>query len=375
MSAADATRVLESLLAAQARGGASVMVVVASVRGSTPRGAGARMLVTRRVADGAFDVTGTIGGGHLEHQAIGVAQDMLAAGAGRDTRRFALGASLGQCCGGAVELLFEPVAPDAAWPRAAHAALARGAPCVLAYGARGGMLVVTEDGCDGALEPPAVHARALEAARALLAAPTSGGGRDGADAGARFIAIPTAGRDDAGTAERVFVDPLRPGDFHVVLFGAGHVGRALVPVLAPIVTTLRWVDTRATEFPEAVPINVERIVTDAPDEVVDAARAGTWFVVMTHSHPIDEALTERILRRADFAWCGLIGSATKRRRFEQRLRARGIDPALLARLTCPIGIAGIRGKAPAVVALATAAQIVQAYEARIAAHDAATRTA
>jgi xanthine dehydrogenase accessory factor len=96
--------------------------------------------------------------------------------------------------------------------------------------------------------------------------------------------------------------------------------------------------------------------TDDPESLIDAAAADTCFLVMTHSHALDQALAERILRRGDFRYFGLIGSATKRRSFEQRLQQRGIAAALLQRMTCPIGVRGIEHKEPAAIAIAVAAE-------------------
>jgi xanthine dehydrogenase accessory factor len=106
------------------------------------------------------------------------------------------------------------------------------------------------------------------------------------------------------------------------------------------------------------------VTTHAPEAEVAAAPAGAYFLAMTHSHPQDEALAERILARGDFAYFGLIGSASKRRQFERRLEARGISRPRRAAMTCPIGIAGIAGKEPAVIAIAVAAELLQVRSAK-----------
>jgi xanthine dehydrogenase accessory factor len=98
---------------------------------------------------------------------------------------------------------------------------------------------------------------------------------------------------------------------------------------------------------------------------VDAAPANAYFLVMTHNHTVDQELAERILRRADYAYFGMIGSKTKRKQFEHRLAARGIDPAQIARMTCPIGVEGIIGKAPESIAIAVAAQLLRVVEQRL----------
>ncbi|NYT84550.1 xanthine dehydrogenase accessory protein XdhC [Pollutimonas harenae] len=159
----------------------------------------------------------------------------------------------------------------------------------------------------------------------------------------------------------------QPPDQHLVLFGAGHVGRALVPILGSLPCTVLWVDERDAQFPEAWPANVSIEVTDTPEAVVDQAPPGSYFLVVTHCHALDLRLCRQILKRDDFAYFGLIGSQTKRHKFERRLRERGVPDARLARMICPIGVPGIRGKAPEIIAVAVAAQLLQAREQYLAA--------
>ncbi len=149
----------------------------------------------------------------------------------------------------------------------------------------------------------------------------------------------------------------------VVLYGAGHVGKAVANLLVTLPCRLSWLDPRSGIFPDPLPGDVDARLLRTPGTTVGALPAGTFHLVMTHSHALDLAIVEAVLRRGDFAWLGLIGSATKRARFEHRLRAAGIGADLLARLVCPIGISGITGKEPAVIAVATAAQLLRAFEA------------
>ena len=150
---------------------------------------------------------------------------------------------------------------------------------------------------------------------------------------------------------------------HVVVFGAGHVGRALVQALSPLDCRITWVDQRDDEFPAVRPAQVQVEATDVPESVVAEAPPGATYLVLTHSHALDLSLTEAILRRGDAAWVGLIGSLTKRRQFEHRLRERGIAPERLAALVCPIGLPAIRSKAPAAIAASVTAQLLMAWEA------------
>ena len=169
----------------------------------------------------------------------------------------------------------------------------------------------------------------------------------------------------ADAIERWFADSIAAPDFPIVLFGAGHVGRAVAIVLGQVPCCVTWIDSRDDAFPIPAPgsvaSNIETIVTDAPEVEVDAAPSGTTFLVMTHAHALDETLTERILQRNDFAYFGLIGSMSKRKQFERRLTMRGMDPARFERLTCPIGVDGIEGKEPGVIAVAVAAEVLREH--------------
>jgi xanthine dehydrogenase accessory protein XdhC len=149
----------------------------------------------------------------------------------------------------------------------------------------------------------------------------------------------------------------------VLLFGAGHVGRAVANALAPLPMRLRWIDGRAHEFPDPPPGGAEIVVSQSPLDRVGAAPAGCLYLVMTHSHGLDYDICEAVLRRGDFAWLGLIGSMTKRARFEKRFLARGGSPAVLERLACPIGIGGVRDKRPAVIAAMVVAEMLIAASA------------
>ena len=149
--------------------------------------------------------------------------------------------------------------------------------------------------------------------------------------------------------------------FFLQLHGAGHVGRAIVRLLADIDCRVQWIDEREEEFPRltgAEPPHIERVCVDTPEAEVALAPPRAFFLVMTHRHDLDERITEAVLRRGDFGYCGLIGSGTKRARFLHRFEARGLSGAVLARMTCPIGLPGIAGKEPAVLAVAVVAQLL-----------------
>ena len=159
--------------------------------------------------------------------------------------------------------------------------------------------------------------------------------------------------------------PDEPALFDLQLYGAGHVGRAIVRLLATLPCRVVWIDERADEFPpepatgEAAAGQIERRCVEPVAQEVHSAPAGAFYLVLTHRHDLDLAISTAILQRADFGHLGLIGSATKRARFLHRFAQRGIAPELLARLTCPIGVPGIVGKQPEVIALAVVAQLLQ----------------
>jgi len=145
----------------------------------------------------------------------------------------------------------------------------------------------------------------------------------------------------------------------VWLFGAGHVGQALVRVCADLPLRLTWIDSRAESFPAEPPVAVSILRTLSPVQSVATAPAGVSFLVLTHSHDLDYALCRTILERDNFAWLGLIGSKSKAARFRSRLARDGLGRGSIARLVCPIGIGGIRSKWPAAIAVGVAAQLLR----------------
>jgi xanthine dehydrogenase accessory factor len=316
----------------------AVLATVAAVEGSVPREPGAKMLVT------AQQQWGTVGGGHLELRAVAIAREMLASGERRRLERFPLGPSLGQCCGGVVQLVFELADP------AYFAALAAvaGKPEQDCW-----RLVALDGAPDLALFDAAGRRLAGEGAVPPFADFRSG----------RGISAATYIMREPGS-RRWLVDLVEAPRAHLMLFGAGHVGAAIVRALADLPCRVTWVDEREDLFPPDVPDNVGIEATDTPEALAEQAAPGTSFLVMTHSHALDQRLAETILKRPgyDQDWFGLIGSNTKRKQFEHRLRERGVDAARLDAMVCPVGVAGIEGKAPAVIAVAVAAQLLMVWE-------------
>jgi xanthine dehydrogenase accessory factor len=317
-----------------AAGERAVMVTVAGIRGSAPREIGAKMIVT------ATETVGTIGGGQLEYQSTRIAVEMLDATV-TTLRSFPLGSSMGQCCGGVVEILFEPLAdglPD--WLRDLRALHGQREPAVIATRisrSKPVKMIVTADQVFGGGE---VDAALLAKSRRILAGEL------------------TITRDTQELYEPVVVP-----DLNIAVFGAGHVGTAVVDALASLDCNIRWIDSRRRIFRQ-VPSNVRSI--EAPDPALEVAAmpVNSFYLVMTHSHAMDFDICDRILRRSDARYCGLIGSVSKRRRFEKRYRQQGMTDTVIEQLICPIGVNGISGKKPAEIAVAVAAEILKLREAK-----------
>jgi xanthine dehydrogenase accessory factor len=339
----------------RARGEAFVLVTVAAVRGSTPREPGARMIVTRE------ETLGTIGGGELEYRCARMAWERLGTDSPQprfELRRFPLGSSFGQCCGGIVDIHFETVAADEAdWLEQLAGGTANRAENDRS-GAGTAVLVTPVDGdADGLVR---VHAAGNPGHPGHT-------GATGADDDFR-PAIEALLADDAGAAvctlggRDYLLTAVREPDFRIAVFGAGHVGSALVHVLAPLPCRVDWIDSRPLLAGESLPHNVHAVVTADPPAAAAGLPDGTFCLVMTHSHPLDLDICARLLPRDDIPFCGLIGSRSKKRRFEKRLRALGLAPEEIGRMVCPIGIEGIGGKRPAEIAVAVAAQLLRERE-------------
>ena len=247
------------------------LVTLVAVKGSTPREAGAAMLVS---ANRVFE---TIGGGRFEWDAIAAARDLLAAGETRRQYAVPLGPSIGQCCGGHATVRIE---------RADARILAR-----------------LRD----------------EEAAAVAARPA------------------------------------------VLIFGAGHVGRALAKALAPLPFRVRLIDGRAEEFAGFDAEGVACVVAGRATPEVDAAPTGAAYFVMTHSHSLDALIASAVLERGDFRYLGIIGSRSKKTRFLNAFREQGFAARDIARITCPIGGATVRDKRPAVIAALAAAELLTVF--------------
>ena len=250
---------LQAQLRCEEQGQAYVLISVCEVQGSSPRNVGAKILVTQ---EAQFD---TIGGGHLEHKAVKYARQLLHDKPGQQTtewQNYALGASLGQCCGGQVALLYEQVAA---------------------------------------------------------------------------------------------------ANMPLVVFGAGHVGRALVPVLAQLPVAITWVDSRYDMLPKQVPAGVKCVHEEHPLDAIADCLPASCYLIMTHHHGLDLQLAEAALKRGDGRYVGVIGSRTKAARFRHQLLNKGLAASMQA-FDCPMGEVGIKGKLPMEVAISVAAKVMKLYQ-------------
>jgi len=312
--------------------GGAVRVTIIRADGSAPRGVGSAMTVGRAV------FTGTIGGGALELTALLAARDLLDGYVAvtepqwrREVRDFPLGPALGQCCGGFVQLLFEPVG----------LAELRDVP-----------VASSED---------ALLVRPIKPGQPWRFATHRKDDREAWPLGVRGYVREclsgTRGRD-AALISGWFIEPVSVSAQPLFLYGAGHVGRAVIKAFVDLPFEIYWVDTDAERYPSGLPVNVRKLVATDPADAARHAPPGAWHVIMTYSHAIDFDVCRAVMEHGVFGYIGVIASRTKRVRFVKRLREVGIPEPSIAQLQAPIGLAGLDGKEPPVIAVSLAADFL-----------------
>ena len=150
----------------------------------------------------------------------------------------------------------------------------------------------------------------------------------------------------------------------IIVFGAGHVAQALIPMLSELPCQITWVDSRENQFPENLNryTNLDYLISEQPAEEVAMMPDNSYYIVMTHNHQMDFDICQAILKRADFNYLGLIASETKWRRFQQRFTHRDIEQSQVDRMNCPIGLADVKGKRPMEVAISVAGEVIRRYQ-------------
>lgn len=283
-----------------------VRVVIAAHAGSAPRETGAAMLVWQG------GQSGTIGGGTLEFEAATRARDLLGSDNAKQVLKFPLGPALGQCCGGAVTLILEKYDEKT-------------------------LPALMDD----------FHTRPITAATAHRPLSVTRAIKNMRNKNEPFTAVYV----DGWLIETLGQDP-QP----LWLYGAGHVGREIVAVLAGLPYDITWIDTGLARFPDNIPANATPLVAQNPGDVVRHAPANAHHLVLTYSHAFDLDICHKVLSR-DFAALGVIGSATKRKRFQSRLAALGHTQTQISRMICPIGQRNL-GKTPRAIAIGVAADMI-----------------
>ncbi|MDE2911424.1 MAG: xanthine dehydrogenase accessory protein XdhC [Paracoccaceae bacterium] len=317
---------LHALSEAIDRHGRIARAVIVDHRGSTPRETGTSMLVWPN------GQSGTIGGGALEFAVADDARRLLDGSGNRRLLRIPLGPGIGQCCGGSLSVAIEVFDGDCL--PALEGSDSNDGPGVPVFARE---FDQGDGGCGSAGSGSAAPRRVRRRIRDI---------RSGA-------APPRLAWVDGW-----LVEPLTRPEREIWIYGAGHVGRALVATLSDLPFALTWVDINRERFPADIDASVRVLVTCGETAShVDRAPDRADHLVLTHSHALDLDICDKILRRP-FRSLGLIGSRTKRRRFAGRLRVLGHDDDTIARLTCPIGIPEL-GKHPRNIAIGVAVTLLK----------------
>lgn len=295
-----------------------VLVTVAKVQGSSPRETGAKMLVNKH------KTLGTIGGGNLEFFAIQQAKEILNCSEDNSMteHKTPLIPQYDQCCGGLVQLIFEKVNPKTShWLHELHNLVSKNQQAWL----------ITN-----------IKEKQRFIQTSLETEPTN-----------------SPQNTPWLTKQSILIEPVHNTALPIIIFGTGHVGKALINQLQHLNVHITAVDSRAEQLPKTSGNNIMSIHTENWQNIVTKAPNNAYFLVLTHSHKLDYQITEEILQKEHFDYCGLIGSKTKKIRFERQLLSTGISQLQLNKMTCPIGLPSIQGKTPEIIAASVVAQILE----------------
>lgn len=311
---------LRELLDRLRLGAACVRVLVAKTTGSAPCTAGQCLLVSPQ------GVWGTIGGGRLEYLAIARARGLLEEAIWQPcVRQILLGKGIQQCCGGQVTLWWEPYAPSDAPQIAEYLHLLQQQGCIILESST---LPMQKRSIRNPLPPFAPKAPRLET---------------------------------DGEALRL-VEVLFPETESLWLFGAGHVGQAIVNTLADLPFQIFWVDNRPEYLAGKASTQVVPQISEQPADRVHEATPGSWFLVMTQDHALDFSIVRAVLQRADARYLGLIGSRPKAKHFRHQLSRHGFSAEQIDTLICPIGLPDLHSKHPKAIAISTVAEILRRWQ-------------
>lgn len=286
------------------------LISVIETSGSTPREVGARIIVNQK---GAFH--GTIGGGNMENTSLQNARKMLQTGLeALSIKKYLLGPELGQCCGGAVKVMSEVFLPERIGEVKALARAEADSPII----------------STGTIGDTHVTRSIIEGTEQTL----------GIDSEGQLI-------ENFGIKNQA-----------VYVFGAGHVGRALMLTLAPLPLDVTWIDSRSDEFPKVMPANFKAITHSEPHTLLASAPSDAHILILTHDHALDFDIVFAALKMQCFPYVGVIGSKTKKARFVSKLKKAGLAQDMIDPMICPIGITGIKSKKPAAIAVSITAELL-----------------
>ena len=282
-------------------------VLILKTFGSAPRDEGTTMLIWD---SGQF---GTIGGGELEYQVTRLAKKIIIDNKGSRIKKFSLGPDMGQCCGGAVELLIEILDETK-------------------------VKFISVD--DGFFARPVFKNEKSLNVQALIKSYRN-----------KSVPIKTSFKDGW------LFEPVTKEKELIWIYGAGHVGTAIANILSKLSQfSVTCIDTSQDRYPDNFPKTVEKLITKNPAQIVQYAPSETHHLILTYSHTLDLEICHQLLQH-NFATAGLIGSKTKWARFKKRLNELNYTFEQINRIICPIGEPSF-GKSPYEIAIGVASMLL-----------------